>query len=228
MRLLAPCDLEAGAHAGSFMRQRAYAVSRALHCALSHRAIAATTCSCSATVSGRPDSIPCHFARHRRQHVAVACCATNTGCPRSGVCLPSLRGAAGASRWAMKSRAWSSTAISPFEARYWRSFGPSEKLLRNRDRASAVKRASRSRTRRVLVVLDRFVDRFEWAAEQGSQKRAIRVVFPCWGLARLDEPVSPNCFEANPQTIRDASGPRRSLKCSFDAPPLHAWPRRPI
>ena len=39
----------------------------------------------------------CHFARHPRQQVAVACCATKIGCPRIGVCRPSFCGWASAS-----------------------------------------------------------------------------------------------------------------------------------
>src|SRR5256885_607163 len=38
--------------------------------------------------------MPWFLRRHVRQHVAVACCATNTGCPRYGVCRPSLSGCA--------------------------------------------------------------------------------------------------------------------------------------
>src|SRR3546814_9310905 len=43
--------------------------------------------------------MPCHLARQLRQHVAVACWAIKTGWPRIGVCLPSLTGSAGASRF---------------------------------------------------------------------------------------------------------------------------------
>jgi len=53
-----------------------------LPCSRSQRASAATTCACSSAVSSRPRGMPCHFSRQPRQHVAVACCATNTGCPR--------------------------------------------------------------------------------------------------------------------------------------------------
>jgi len=79
----------------------------------SQRPIAATMWRCSFSLSTRPAGIPCHFARHARQHVAVACCAINTGCPRIGVCLPSLGGSAGASRFATKSAACSSITAMP-------------------------------------------------------------------------------------------------------------------
>ena len=36
-------------------------------------------------------SILCHLYRQFLQQVAVACCAMKTGCPRIGVCLPSLK-----------------------------------------------------------------------------------------------------------------------------------------
>src|SRR3546814_1045409 len=65
----------------------------------SQRAIAATTWRCSAASSRRPAGMPCHLARQLRQHVAVACWAIKTGWPRIGVCLPSLTGSAGASRF---------------------------------------------------------------------------------------------------------------------------------
>ena len=48
------------------------------------------------------------------QQQAQACWATNTGCPRIGVCLPSFLGNAGASRLATKSSAWCRITCSPF------------------------------------------------------------------------------------------------------------------
>jgi hypothetical protein len=117
-----------------------------LSSASSHRAMAAITRVCSASDNSCPRSIPCHFSRQPRQQVAVACCATNTGCPRHGVCLPSFCGAAGASRCSMNARACSSTISRPFCARYSRSFGPSLKLRRKRDLFNATVSSSRSRT----------------------------------------------------------------------------------
>jgi len=91
--------------------------------------------------------MPCHFAKHPRQHVAVACCAMKTGCPRIGVCFPSFAGAAGASRWAMNVAACSSTTALPFVIKYARSFGPSAKRRLNGDCANTSKSSSRLRTR---------------------------------------------------------------------------------
>jgi hypothetical protein len=48
--------------------------------------------SCSSRVRWCLSAIPCHFLRHPRQQVAVACCAMKTGWPRIGVWRPSLRG----------------------------------------------------------------------------------------------------------------------------------------
>ena len=45
-----------------------------------------------------PGGMPCHLARHPRQQQAVACWAIKTGCPRIGVCRPSLGITAGARR----------------------------------------------------------------------------------------------------------------------------------
>ena len=53
-----------------------------------------------------------HFERQSRQQQAQACCALNTGCPRMGVCLPSLGGFAGARRVRMKSSQWHTRRLS--------------------------------------------------------------------------------------------------------------------
>lgn len=52
-----------------------------------------------------PGGMPCHLARHPRQQQAVACWAIKTGCPRIGVCRPSLGITAGARRVRTKSAA---------------------------------------------------------------------------------------------------------------------------
>ena len=40
--------------------------------------------------SSIPFGMLCHFEIHPLQHVAVACCAINVGCPLIGVCFPSF------------------------------------------------------------------------------------------------------------------------------------------
>ena len=107
--------------------------------------ITATAYACSSPVRGRPFSMWCHLARHPLQHVAVACWATNTGCPRKGVCLPSFRGSAGANRCAMKSAAWARTVSIPLDSRYSRSRTPNRNRRRNGDRDKALNKSSRSR-----------------------------------------------------------------------------------
>ena len=77
-----------------------------------------------------------HFARQLRQQVAVACWATNTGCPRIGVCFPSLGGFAGARRVRTKSAAWQQIVCRPFSAMYRLSASERWNRLRNLDRAS--------------------------------------------------------------------------------------------
>ena len=119
-----------------------------------------TTRPCSASVIGRPAGIPCHFARHPRQHVAVACCAMKAGCPRIGVCFPSLRGSAGASRWATKSAACERITSHPFASKYAFSRAPSRNRDRKRDRE---RRSNRSR---VMVVVH-----FEAGADRDEQCR---------------------------------------------------------
>jgi hypothetical protein len=80
-------------------------------CFLNQRSITAVMWVNSDRPSARPFPMPCHFARQPRQHVAVACCAMNTGCPLKGVCLPSLTGLAAPKRFDRKSSASASTAI---------------------------------------------------------------------------------------------------------------------
>jgi len=57
-----------------------------------------------------------HFARQLRQQQAQACWAMKTGCPRIGVCFPSLGGFAGARRMRTKSAAWRRIVSRPFSA----------------------------------------------------------------------------------------------------------------
>ena len=99
----------------------------------------------SGSESGWPQGIRCHFSRQPRQHVAVACWAMNTGCPRTGVWRPSFRGAAGASRSRTNCRPCSRITGSVFSIRYACSFGPKRKRLRKLLFARAEKRSSRSR-----------------------------------------------------------------------------------
>jgi hypothetical protein len=119
--------------------------SSASVCVRSHRSNTETMCTCCTALSGCPLSISCHFSMQPRQHVAVACCAMNTGCPRHGVCLPSLDGWAGPRRFAMKSRACSRIVGSPFWRRYSRSAKPSRNRRRNAERSSAWNKSSGSR-----------------------------------------------------------------------------------
>jgi hypothetical protein len=113
-------------------------------CFLNHRSITAVTCVNSAGCSPSPFAIPCHFARQPLQHVAVACCAMNTGCPLNGVCLPSLRGFAAPNRFDTRSAASASTALSPFLSRYRSSAARSPKRWRNGDFARSRKSRSMS------------------------------------------------------------------------------------
>jgi hypothetical protein len=68
----------------------------------------------------------------------------NTGCPLSGVCLPSLRGFAAPSRFDTRSAASARTAFSPFLSRYSNSSERSRKRRRNRDFARSRKSWSMS------------------------------------------------------------------------------------
>ena len=102
-------------------------------CFLNHRSITAVTCVNSAGRSGRPFPIPCHFARQPRQHVAVACCATNTGCPLKGVCLPSFAGFPAPSRFDMRSTASARTPWRPFLSRFRSSSARSRNRRRKGD-----------------------------------------------------------------------------------------------
>src|SRR3569623_290314 len=122
----------------------------------SQRSIAATACACSCLLSALPFSMPCHFCRQLRQQVAVACCATNTGCPRNGVCLPSFGGSAGASRLAINSRACAATVGKPFAARYSVSAFARRKRRRNAECAKAANTRSRSFIAS-LYLLHRFI-----------------------------------------------------------------------
>jgi MFS family permease len=91
----------------------------------------------SLTRRSRPDQIM----------VAVACCAMNTGCPRHGVCLPSLAGWAGPSRSATRhARAF---VGNPLRCRYSRSDKPSRNRRWNAERSSARNTSSGSRMREV-------------------------------------------------------------------------------
>lgn len=60
-----------------------------------------------------PGCILCHFRMHSLQHVAVACLAINTECPRIGDCLPSFAIYARASLFAIKSFACCLIVSSP-------------------------------------------------------------------------------------------------------------------
>ena len=70
-----------------------------------HAVNTATIYRCSSVASSRPGGMPCHLARHPRQQQAVVCWAIKTGCPRIGVCRPSLGITAGARRVRTKSAA---------------------------------------------------------------------------------------------------------------------------
>jgi len=113
-------------------------------CILNHRSITAAMCCNSSDRSAWPFSMPCHFARQPRQHVAVACCAMNTGCPLKGVCLPSFRGLASLNRFTTKSSASPRTAVRPFLSRYLNSGGRSRNRRRNGDVARSLKSWSMS------------------------------------------------------------------------------------
>jgi hypothetical protein len=118
-------------------------------CFLNHRSITAVTCVNSAGRSGRPFPIPCHFARQPRQQVAVACCATNTGCPLKGVCLPSFAGLLAPSRFVMRSAASARTPWRPFLSR----FRSSSARSRNRRRKGDFSRSRKSWSMSFVAVL---------------------------------------------------------------------------
>mgnify|MGYP005878469093 CR=1 FL=1 len=88
--------------------------------------------------------MPCHFSMQPRQQHPVACCAVNTGCPRIGVCLPSLGINAGASLLRTKSPACRRIVASPFRSIYSMSSMPSLNLLLNCDFESLANKSSRS------------------------------------------------------------------------------------
>lgn len=104
------------------------------------RSIHAMTRSAKRSISASVSSLPwgrwCHLAMHPRQHVAVACCAVNTGCPRHGVWRPSLRGFAAPMRARSSSRAWRSIMALPFARAYARSFADNSNYARNEERES--------------------------------------------------------------------------------------------
>jgi len=77
--------------------------------------------------------MPCHFWMQFLQQVAVACCATNAGCPLMGVCFPSFFGYRGAIRVEMKSTVWARMVLKPFSRMYARSFSDSLNLALKSD-----------------------------------------------------------------------------------------------
>lgn len=60
----------------------------------------------------------------------------------------------------------------------------------------------------------------------GSRTTTHRSRVPPARAGRARYGPRPNCFDANVQIIRDASGPSWSLNGASAAPPLHAWPSR--
>ena len=95
-----------------------------------------------------------HLHRHPRQHVAVACCALNTGCPLIGVCFPSFGGLAGASRVRMKSSACRRIVPMPLSAMYFLSASESRNRERNFDFASLWNAASAGVTGSLLSMVE--------------------------------------------------------------------------
>jgi hypothetical protein len=141
---------------------------------LNHRSITAATYANSAGRSAWPFPMACHFARQPRQHVAVACCAMNTGCPLKGVCLTSFRGLAAPNRFTRRPSASASTAFKPFLSRYLNSSGPSRKRRRNADLAKSSKSWPMSFVvvlRQSRVTLDARTKISSW---QNSRSRSIR------------------------------------------------------
>jgi hypothetical protein len=94
--------------------------------------------------SGGPSSVPlgilCQFCRQVRQQVALACWATNTGCPLYGVCLPSLYGNEGNNRVLSSCAACCRTVAIPLASMMALSFSLSRNLARNGRTARASKR----------------------------------------------------------------------------------------
>lgn len=101
-----------------------------------HSMINDTIFRCCSAVSGTLFGTFHHLFRHPRQQVAVACCATNTGCRPIGVCLPSFSGTADARRKRTKSSAWRRIVFIPFSATYRLSAAVRRNRRRNADRAS--------------------------------------------------------------------------------------------
>lgn len=89
----------------------------------SHAKTTRTRRSSCASVSAARWSTRCHVRAQRRQHVAVACCAIKTGCPRHGVCLPSSTRKT-RRRFASISRACARSVARGVVAKIRRSTGP--------------------------------------------------------------------------------------------------------
>lgn len=111
-------------------------------CLSIHAIISFTIFCCCAVLSSVPGFTLYHLYRQPRQQQAVACCATNTGCPRIGVCFPSFGIYAGASRIRTKSSAWERIFSMPLLFMYSLSFSPSEKRDRNFDFSSRARACS--------------------------------------------------------------------------------------
>ena len=115
---------------------RRYALRHhAAGCRMRSRSIQAIIRSASRRISSSVSSLPrgiwCHFSMHPRQHVAVACWAVNTGCPRQGVCLPSFTGLAAPTRERNSSQAWRSMVVLPFDRAYALSLSDRTNFERN-------------------------------------------------------------------------------------------------
>ena len=125
-----------------------------------------------------------HFSRQLRQQHAQACCALKTGCPRIGVCLPSLGGHAGASRVRTKSLAWRLIVSIPFSAMYFLSASESRKRLLNLDFASLRNAASAAEWLRkgmsggYLDSSARMASSTSARGAVGSKRRTMRPSFP--------------------------------------------------
>lgn len=79
-----------------------------------HVIITSTKYSCCIRLNSLPGCIFVPLSNALLQHVAVACCATKTGCPFIGVCFPSFGITAGASLFAINSLACSLIVSKPF------------------------------------------------------------------------------------------------------------------
>ena len=116
---------------------QAFSISRSIH------AMRKSTMPCCRSAGM---ATPCgtfhHIARQSRQQQAQACCATNTGWPRIGVCLPSLGGLDGARRVLTKSSQCARINASPLSATYFLSASERWKRLLNFDFASCANAVS--------------------------------------------------------------------------------------